>query len=328
MKSLNNTIYIAKQHIKGHYESFFIRANHKTDPIAFWIRYTIFSPKNKNEDTIAELWAVVFNKQTNKHYSLKSENQLKESSFSNTSFNVNIADSILNDSAAKGEIKDLNNSIKWNLKIKCDNPELYLLPNKYYFISFPKAKSLVPKPLARFTGKIIINNSDELIIDNWLGSLNHNWGSKHTDKYAWGQIAGFDNNEDTFLEIATAQIKLGLVYSPKINIAVIRHNKKEYLFNSLIRSIINHASYNYFTWTFELNNGSERLLGTIKADKNCFVALNYYNPIGGNKTCLNTKIASADINLILQNGERISLLSKNRAAFEILTDDDSHGVKL
>ena len=69
MKSLNNTIYKDKQHNKGHYESFFIRANHKKSLKAFWIRYTIFSPKNKNENTIAELWAVVFNKQTNKHHS-------------------------------------------------------------------------------------------------------------------------------------------------------------------------------------------------------------------------------------------------------------------
>ena len=30
---------------KGHYESFYQRANHPTKPWAFWIRYTIFSPE-------------------------------------------------------------------------------------------------------------------------------------------------------------------------------------------------------------------------------------------------------------------------------------------
>ena len=29
---------------QGHYESFFQRANHPTRPLAFWIRYTLFSP--------------------------------------------------------------------------------------------------------------------------------------------------------------------------------------------------------------------------------------------------------------------------------------------
>ena len=30
----------------GHYESFFQRANHPSRPLAFWIRYTIFSPQD------------------------------------------------------------------------------------------------------------------------------------------------------------------------------------------------------------------------------------------------------------------------------------------
>jgi hypothetical protein len=34
----------------GHYESFFQRANHPSRPLAFWIRYTIFSPQDRPED--------------------------------------------------------------------------------------------------------------------------------------------------------------------------------------------------------------------------------------------------------------------------------------
>ena len=32
-------------HDNGHYESYFLRANHPDRPLAFWIRYTIFAPK-------------------------------------------------------------------------------------------------------------------------------------------------------------------------------------------------------------------------------------------------------------------------------------------
>jgi len=44
----------------GHYESFFQRANHPTRPMAFWIRYTIFSPQNHPENAVGELWAIYF----------------------------------------------------------------------------------------------------------------------------------------------------------------------------------------------------------------------------------------------------------------------------
>jgi len=65
--------------------------------------------------------------------------------------------------------------------------------------------------LASYTGHLIVNE-EEIDINNWIGSQNHNWGSQHTDRYAWAQVAGFDNKSDSFLEIATAQIKLGMIY--------------------------------------------------------------------------------------------------------------------
>ncbi|MFO0652242.1 MAG: hypothetical protein U0326_38845 [Polyangiales bacterium] len=45
---------------KGHYESYFQRANHPTRPLAFWIRYTAFSPRGRPEDAVGELWAIWF----------------------------------------------------------------------------------------------------------------------------------------------------------------------------------------------------------------------------------------------------------------------------
>ena len=33
----------------GHYESYYLRGNHPERPLAFWIRYTIFSPAGRPE---------------------------------------------------------------------------------------------------------------------------------------------------------------------------------------------------------------------------------------------------------------------------------------
>jgi hypothetical protein len=312
---------------KGHYESFFQRANHPVEPLAFWIRYTIFNPNNHPEDAIGELWAIYFDGRTNKHVSVKSEFPMSNCQFSKSSLEAQIGESILNDKSLKGLAFSGQDHIKWDLTFSGKETPLLLLPSKYYNISFPKAKALVGLPLASYTGHLTVNE-EEIAIDNWVGSQNHNWGSQHTDRYAWGQVAGFDNNLDSFLEIATAQIKLGMIYSPKMTIAVLRHNGIEYLFNSLGKSIMNKATYRYFEWDFELSNGSERLSGKIRADKQNVVGLNYYNPPGGNKTCLNTKIASADVKLTTKDNESIILTTNNRAAFEILTNDTSHGIKV
>jgi hypothetical protein len=68
--------------------------------------------------------------------------------------------------------------------------------------------------------------------------------------------------------------------------------------------------------------------GTISAPREAFVGLRYYNPPGGEKWCLNSKIASC--RLVLKRAGRPDevLEAANRAAFEILTDDTSHGVEI
>jgi hypothetical protein len=75
---------------QGHYESFFLRANHPTRPLAFWIRYTIFSPKDLPENTIGELWAVFFNGETDRYAVGKQEYRLTDCLFDTSSFRVQI----------------------------------------------------------------------------------------------------------------------------------------------------------------------------------------------------------------------------------------------
>src|SRR5262249_36397020 len=58
---------------RGHYESFFLRANHPTRPLAFWIRYTIFSPRGAPERALGELWAIYFDGEARRHAVAKRE---------------------------------------------------------------------------------------------------------------------------------------------------------------------------------------------------------------------------------------------------------------
>src|SRR5262244_2866548 len=106
-------------------------------------------------------------------------------------------------------------------------------------------KALVGVPMARFSGTMTLNGKT-LEIDDWVGSQNHNWGVRHTDRYAWGQVCGFDNARDSFLEVASAQLKLGPLWSPLITLVVARHAGKEYAFNSFLQGVRARASYDYF----------------------------------------------------------------------------------
>jgi hypothetical protein len=311
---------------EGHYESFFLRANHPARPLAFWIRYTIFSPKNNFQKNIGELWAVFFNGESNRHTAVKKEYPLAACHFDTADFNIRVGTAKLASGFLKGAIKNKKNSIAWDMKFGGDSTPLLLLPLKLYKGKFPAAKSLVSLPLARFRGILSVNNK-KINITDWVGSQNHNWGSRHTDLYAWGQVAGFDTHPDSFLEVATAKIRLGPVWSPPITLLVLRHNNKEYALTKLIQGIRAHGRFKYFTWEFISKTKDIEINGHISAPIQAFAGLNYYNPPGGNKNCLNTKIAECRV--IFKNrktGKTEILETKHRAAFEILTDDTDHGI--
>ena len=62
-------------------------------------------------------------------------------------------------------------------------------------------QSLLGAPLAVFDGVMTVDDTDH-VIGAWVGSQHHNWGSRHTDRCAYGQVAGLDDAPDSFLEVA------------------------------------------------------------------------------------------------------------------------------
>jgi hypothetical protein len=313
---------------KGFYESYFLRANHPEKPQAFWIRYTVFEPRKVSAPTIGELWATWFDGETGHHVSVKSERPIADCHFDKDRFLVRVGEALLEDNQAAGAAGD-EDTIAWELGFSGGGEPLFLLPHNLYETGFPKAKALVGRPLAVFNGRLVVNGVSREIRD-WVGSQNHNWGVKHTDSYAWGQVAGFDDNPDSFLELTTARLKFGPVYSPRMTLMVLRHGGREYRLNSIGQSLRAFGRFSYFKWEFRSVTKEIAMQGSILADRGDFVGLRYYNPPGGIKHCLNTKIAAC--RLMIEKGlggGQVVLETKSRAAFEIFTDDhQSHRVPI
>ena len=312
----------------GHYESFFLRANHPTRPLAFWIRYTIFSPRACPGDAVGELWAVFFNGETNRHTVAKEEYRLADSLFDTAAFRVEIGKATLGPNHLQGAVESKGQALAWNLAFEGDSPPILLLPFKLYKGGFPAAKSLVSLPLARFSGELSVNG-ESIDVAGWVGSQNHNWGSRHTDLYAWGQVAGFDSHPESFLEIATARLRIGPFWTPPITPLVLRHRQKEYALTGLLQGIRARGSFGYFNWEFRSETAEVVIEGVISAPRQAFVGLEYRNPPGGVKHCLNSKIAACTLDFRdKRTGCSEILETKSRAAFEILTSDPNHGIAI
>jgi hypothetical protein len=310
----------------GHYESFYQRANHPTRPWAFWIRYTLFSPQSRPEAAIGELWAMFFDGETGEHAVAKEEYPLSECRFDRETFSARVKDRVLSPGRLAGACSSLGDTLSWNLTYDGDQPPLFLLPRWMYRGAFPKAKSLVGTPLATYQGELDVNGR-RIEVRDWVGSQNHNWGSKHADYYAFGQVAGFDDAPESFLEIVSARVKLGPFRTPTLTFLVLRHRGEEYSLVSPVESVGAMARFGYFDWDFVSASKDVRIEGRIAAPSDAFVGLNYYNPPGGIKHCLNTKIGFCELTVVdRKTGAREVLTTNHRALFEILTDDRTHGI--
>jgi len=301
---------------RGHYESFYLRANDPDRPLAFWLRYTIFSPAGRPGDAVGELWAVVFDGDSGKHATAKVEVPYRDCLFASGAFVVRVGDASLDGAALRGSAGD----ISWDLRYEGAEEPLYLLPERLYHGGFPKAKSLVALPLARFTGHVEAAG-ERVAVNGWVGSQNHNWGGRHTDSYAFGQVAGFDNARESFLEVATARNRVGPVRTPNLTLLVLRHHGREYALTSLRRAARAKVQRAATSWTFTTSDDHVLVEGHIEAPEAAFVVLEYPNPPGGIKYCLNTKLAACELAITDRHtGAREVLTSARGALFETLGD--------
>jgi hypothetical protein len=141
-------------------------------------------------------------------------------------------------------------------------------------------------------------------------------------------VAGFDDHDESFLEVASAKLKFGPLWTPWITPIVLRHRGREHRLNALGRSLRARVSVRGFDWQFDSRADGVRVTGRIHAARADFVGLRYANPPGGVKQCLNSKIAHAQVTLQHADGARETLTSVRRAAFELLGGDSGHGVPM
>ena len=141
----------------GHYESFFQRANHPSRPLAFWIRYTIFSPRGRPAEAVGELWAVYFDGEARRVVATKEEHPLGACTFSGRTLDATIGEARLDVSSLRGAAARGPHAIEWDLRFASEEPPLLLFPERLYGSSFPRAKALVGAPLARFDGTLGID---------------------------------------------------------------------------------------------------------------------------------------------------------------------------
>ncbi|MCV7344280.1 hypothetical protein [Mycolicibacterium rhodesiae] len=300
-----------------YYESRFIRANHPRRAQAIWLRWTRLLPKPG--DAVADVWVMLFDPDGAGNRALKVPHPLGDADYLSDPWSARIADSVIDDVQARASL----DGASCDLAITPgDEPPVKLLTERSYTAKFPTAKTLVRHPLARFDGTVTLGDT-RVAVDSWTGSVNHNWGSKHTPAYAFGQVCGFDEHPNSSLEVVTAHAALGPLRLPATTLFVLRHAGWEVAVRSILAARHTRGSYEPFRWSFGGRTDGFELHGEIRAEPGDVIGLTYTDTNSATKYCYNSALANCRITLS-GNGLDTELVAARRAMFEILTDQ-RHG---
>ncbi|KAJ5072495.1 hypothetical protein M0811_01510 [Anaeramoeba ignava] len=186
-------------------------------------------------------------------------------------------------------------------------------------------------PLAQFGG-VITYCDEEFSIDGFEGSQSHGWGNSYTPGQVWGQVMGFEQNSQTFLEIISTSVTVSCV-TKKVFLLVMGHNNKVIRLNSLFRG--NHAESHSgfvgdsFKWEFHTESNRSSFRGVVTAEKNSFLAISSLDPKGGYIHHLISENASCDLiitNKKTQHKEKLTV--SKRFSIEITVDDVVDGIPI
>lgn len=302
-----------------YYESRFVRASAPDARRAVWLRETLLLPTTGQP--AADVWVMVFD--PSGHRAVKQQFPIADAQFGDDRWAARIASTTLDDSEAVGVLTDA----RWDLSIVPGGQDpVRVLSDRAYLSRFPTAKTMVRHPMARFDGSMAVSGH-RVDVDGWTGSVNHNWGTRHTPAYAYGQVCGFDNAPDSTLEIVTARAAVGPLLLPGVTLFVFRHDGQEFAVRTIRGSMHSHGRYTPLTWTFGARVGEQMIEGEITTVPSDVIGLTYPDTHGGVKYCYNSALADCRIQVAGKAFARAELVS-HRAMFEILTDDALTAVPL
>jgi hypothetical protein len=300
-----------------YYESRFVRANHPRSAQALWLRSTLLLPRSGVP--VADSWVMVFDPDGAANRALKLPFPIDQSEFRYDDWTARVGETSIDDRSAHGSVTGAQRSATWDLQIvPGDEAPVKLLTDRGYKAKFPTAKTMVRHPLARFDGSLELDDV-ALRVDGWTGSVNHNWGRRHTPAYAFGQVCGFDGAPGSSLEVVTAHAAVGPLSLPAATLLVLRHDGREVAVRSVPATRHSRAEYLPFDWSFGARVGDVTVDGEMTAESRDVIGLTYTDTDGDMKFCYNSALATCRIRLSGSGIDATELVASRRAMFEILT---------
>jgi len=308
---------------KGHYESFYIKACHPTEPLGVWIRHTVH--KHSGQEPQGSVWFVLFDGGAEGPLASKvtvPNPHVEEGAY------IVIDDTRFEPGRAVGGARTEQLDASWELEFAAEQEALFHLPRDWmYSAPIPKTKLLSPYPDARFSGQV--RAGDRTIdLSEWRGMVGHNWGAQHAERWIWMHGADFEEAPDVWLDAAIGKVKVGPVTTPWIANGTIHIDGERHRLGGPEKARKTKVNETPTRCDFLLPGGEVTVSGRVESAKKNFVGWVYADPDGPEHNTVNCSIADMTLTVSVDGKPDRELRVRGGAAYELGMREKDHGMPI
>jgi hypothetical protein len=310
----------------GHYESFYLKASHPTDPLSVWIRYTVH--KRPGAEPLGSLWFVLFDGRADGPSAVKATTP---DVGAGPDHYIRVGDSRFGPGRVTGSADAEAPSPRqasWDLSYESSEPPFRHLPRDFmYRAPLPRTKLLSPYPDARFAGRV--KAGDRIVeLDGWRGMVGHNWGAQHAERWIWLQGSGFEGHDEAWLDAALGRIEIGPWTTPWVANGVLSLDGVRHRLGGLGTTGRTEVAERPDGATFTLPGRDITVQGQVGAARKDFVGWIYADPDGSEHNAVNCSIANLVLTVSRPARPPSTLQLASGAVYELGMRETDHGIAI
>jgi len=304
----------------GMYESFYLRAVSPLEPLGVWIRYTVH--KRPGEPPLGSLWCTMFRPGTQRPFQHKLTTGELDAPANAW---ISVGEAEMGPGRAEGRCGEAS----WSLRFASREDELrHLTPGWLYRTPFPRTKLTSPAPAARFDG--VLEVEGRLVeLEDWPGMVGHNWGSEHAERWIWLSGAGFEGQEQAWLDVALGRLKLGGHMTPWVANGVLSLGVHRHRLGGLAARGLRVQEGPEGCRLHLTGQHGLAIEGRVSIPPGAAAGWRYADPDGGEHDVINCSVAALELDVTLPGAAGRTLLrSAHGGAYELGLRERDHGIPI
>jgi hypothetical protein len=305
----------------GHYESYFVKGHHPSEPKAFWLRHTIH--QRPGEPQTASVWLTLFDAGAERP--VTAGKHTVSGPVVPAGGYVGIDGSELRPGGGRGELRSPTLDAGWDFEFSGEQPEQRHLPYDWmYEAGIPRTKSATPHPGVTFSGRV-----GPFDVGGWVGLVSHNWGAEHAERWIWMHGGTFrDRDASTWLELVFGRIRLGPWTVPWIGNGALSLDGERHRLGGLDRIRSTLVDERPTGTRFVITGEDLRVEGSIFAPAERFVCWRYADPEGPEHHSAHSSIADLRVQVRRAGAEPVVLEAPGAGSYELGMRETDHGLEL